>query len=150
MRNCPPFQAPDGRMLRLPDLARIMRFGLVGVAATLTYAGVAAMLSYGQLAKAFSATPASFVSYLIAMPISYFGHKWLTFGSRGSHAQEAPRFVASALLGIAISCFLPLTLVEWLGYTPAVSIVAATILVPLTNYVVLGLWVFPTSGEQLT
>jgi putative flippase GtrA len=124
------------------QFGRIMRFAVVGGAATLTYAGSALILSYGPVSAILPAVAASFLAYLIAMPVSYFGHKRLTFGSDRTHALEMPRFLGSAILGIAIASLLPLIVVDGLDLAPAVSIVLACILVPATNYVALERWVF--------
>ena len=132
------------------QFGRIMRFAVVGGAATLTYAGSALILSYGPVSAILPAVAASFLAYLIAMPVSYFGHKRLTFDSHGDHVLEVPRFLASAALGIAIACLLPLIVVDGLDLAPAVSIVLACILVPATNYVALERWVFtprPTASR---
>ena len=135
-------------MLDRTYLGRIVRFGTVGIAATLTYAASAFILSYGPPSALLSAAAASFVAYVIAMPVSYLGHKHLTFGSHGAHILEAPRFLASAVLGIGISCLLPLIVVDGLALAPAVSIILACILVPVINFVVLESWVFASEERS--
>jgi putative flippase GtrA len=128
-------------------LGRVVRFCMVGGVATLTYASSAFALSYGLGSSLLPAAAASLLAYLIAMPVSYLGHKHVTFESDGAHVLEAPRFLASAALGIGISCLVPLAVVNGLGMAPAISIALTCILVPVVNYVVLDRWVF-ASGEE--
>jgi putative flippase GtrA len=121
--------------------ARLGRFAVVGVGATLVYGVLAVALTRGGPGEANSAA-ASFAAYLIAAIFSYAGHKFFTFVSSGSHAFEAPRFAALTLFGLVLSWLLPALLADRLGLPPEIPIVLTCVLVPVINYVVLGRWVF--------
>ena len=128
-----------------PLLAMTMRFGSVGITATLLYLCLALLL---QWTCALSAVLASVMAYAIAALFSYFAHRNFTFGATNSHATAMPRFTVTTVCGLALSLALPLLLHDWLGLPGYVPFIAVCVLVPVINLVVLRLWVFPDSGEQ--
>ncbi len=117
--------------------ARISKFAAVGLIATGLYATVAFLLSFSL-----PATQASVCAYGVAAIFSYCGHKSLTFESSEAHSIEAPRFVALTVAGITISWVLPFILTDGLHLPAFVPIIAACLLIPVFNYVVLDRWVF--------
>jgi putative flippase GtrA len=121
--------------------ARLGRFAVVGVGATLLYGVLAiALLRAGPVAT--NPAAASLAAYVVAALFSYAGHKFFTFVSNGSHTFEAPRFAALTLFGLVLSWVLPALLADRLGLPAEVPIALTCVLVPLINYVVLGRWVF--------
>lgn len=71
-------------------ILKIVRFGIVGVAATATYLAVAiALPALGVASPAVAALVASGVSVFV----SYFGHHTFTFARKGRHDFYLPRFL---------------------------------------------------------
>lgn len=71
-------------------ILKIVRFGIVGVAATATYLAVAiALPALGVASPAAAALVASGVSVFV----SYFGHHTFTFARKGRHDFYLPRFL---------------------------------------------------------
>jgi putative flippase GtrA len=119
-------------------IPRLIRFGLVGSAATLSYVAVSVVLHRAGLA----ATPASMTAYLIAGCVSYVGHKRVTFRSDRAHAVAAPRFLASLGLGIVAAGAISAVLVEGLRLPVIVSTLTTCVVAPLLSYATLSLFVF--------
>jgi putative flippase GtrA len=121
------------------NFARLVRFGSVGIAATLLYAAVAWSLTAGAR---IGAAPASVLAYGLAGMFSYLGHKRFTFRSSAAHAAEAPKFIVASMLGAGVATAAPLVLTDRLGLPPIVAIAFACVVIPLMNYLILDLLVF--------
>ena len=119
-------------------LARLARFGTVGVAATLLYAALAGAFDVAGL----SATPASFAAYLIAAVFSFLGHRGWTFRSSGVLARELPRFAAVNAAGLALALAAPLVLTEALDLPGWVAVAVVCLGVPALSFLGLNRWVF--------
>jgi len=117
---------------------RLSRFATIGVASTLLYA----VLALGLVHLGVDTTWASVIAFLLAAVFSYAGHKYVTYASGGRHVFEFPRFLALSLVGLGVVSILPVLLVGLLGMPPAIPILAACLVLPAFNYVVLGRWVF--------
>jgi putative flippase GtrA len=123
---------------------QIMRFGMVGGAATLTHAGVYYYLVAGKLL-----TPllANFAAYAVAFSVSFIGHRHWTFGDarkdrRNNYAIF--RFLSVSLSGLAINSAAVLLLVNFLRlpeWTPLIVIVGMT---PIFTFLLNRFWVFYT------
>jgi putative flippase GtrA len=138
------------RSLRWPiEAARywihqIMRFGMVGSAATLTHAGVYYYLVAG---KVLTPLLANFAAYVVAFSISFLGHRHWTFGDarkdrRNNYAIF--RFLSVSLSGLAINSAAVLLLVNLLrlpDWTPLFVIVGMT---PIFTFLLNRFWVFYT------
>jgi putative flippase GtrA len=118
-----------------------MRFGLVGVLATVLYALLASALMSPEWIG-FSAVPASLAAYAAAALFSYFAHRAVTFMSRGRHRREAPRFLLLTATGLAVAYCAPALLTGLFGLPGIVSILVTCIAIPVLNLIVLRLWVF--------
>jgi len=130
---------------RRPDLAKLVRFGVVGIGC----AGLYAVLAWTLTASAgLASVPSSMVAYAVAGVVSYAGQKLFTFQSGAPHAEAAPRFVAVFLVGIAIATAAPLLLTERLHLPPVIAIIFTCGVVPLINYGVLGRLVFRETAER--
>lgn len=125
-------------------LGKLVRFGSVGAAATLVYAGLAA--GFGVLGL--NATPSSVLAYVCAAVFAYLGHKRVTFRSPAAHAAEAPRFAAASLLGLAVAALAPILLTDRLHLPRLAPILATCIGVPLLNFLILDQLVFARGGES--
>ena len=95
-----------------PTIFRVIRFGLVGVTATITHAVILWILVEGYFLPA---TQATVVGFLIAFFVSYFGHFYLTFQSNQAHQRALPRFALTAGVGAGLN---------WMVFFVAVDIFA--------------------------
>ncbi|MER9301912.1 GtrA family protein [Mesorhizobium sp. M0496] len=122
-------------------LKLLARFGLVGIAATILYAALAAAFVKSER-FGFSPVEASLAAYAAAGLFSYLAHRSITFMSSGPHRSEAPRFLLLAAIGLVIAYGAPALLTAKLGLPLIIPIMITCLLVPAINFVVLDRWVF--------
>jgi putative flippase GtrA len=125
-----------------PLLGKLIRFGSVGVAATLLYAALAAGFGLVRL----GATPSSIAAYALAAVFAYLGHKRITFRSEGAHADEVPKFAAASALGLGVAALAPIVLTDRLHLPRAAPILATCVGVPVLNFLILDRLVFARRG----
>ena len=94
------------------DIMRIIRFGLVGLTATMTHAVILWALVEGAYLHASEATV---VGFLFAFFVSYSGHFYFTFQSNQAHQRALPRFGLTAGVGAGLN---------WMIFFAAVDILA--------------------------
>lgn len=120
-------------------LARLIRFGCVGVSSGLVYGTVTALLVSGLHAQP---VPASIAGYCVSVPVSFLGHRGFSFRSQGRWTAEALRFVVTQALNLAV------TVLAMRGATAALhvsylwGIAATVVLVPAANFLLMHFWVF--------
>ncbi len=119
-------------------LGRLIRFAAVGLLNTLAYFALANILRYGAgLPTAW----VSYIAYLILVPVSFIGHKRLTFGTTSRGLEEFAKFVLIQIVNLGIIAATNLALARfdaasWVNF----AIVSVTI--PAVNFVVLQVWIF--------
>ncbi|RJT26025.1 GtrA family protein [Mesorhizobium waimense] len=129
-------RSDGGRALKL-----LTRFGLVGIAATILYAALAAAFAKSER-LGFTPIQASLAAYAAAALFSYLAHKSVTFVSGRPHQTEAPRFFLLAATGLAIAYGAPALLTVKLGLPLIIPVLVTCLLVPVINFFVLDRWVF--------
>ncbi|SMH49680.1 GtrA family protein [Mesorhizobium australicum] len=88
-----------------------------------------------------SATACGYIAYAVLVPVSFFGHRRITFSSNGAIAREWLKFcviqaVNLAIVGVA-------TAFAESGLIPGwVSFALISVLIPALNFVIFQLWVF--------
>lgn len=123
----------------LVETGRVLRFGIVGIAATLTYAGATALsVEWLKLAP----VPASILGQIVATGVSYFGHAFYSFRVRGDHRIFIWRFFVTGVLTFTMNGVVTWLLTSQIGMSYRVSVAIVTVLIPLTNYVGNRFWVF--------
>jgi putative flippase GtrA len=136
---------------QLPDAARpgtLFWFAAIGLGATVLYAILALLFERGLGVKA---VVASVLAYAIAGSFSYLGHKVITFASAADHRREAPRFAATALVGLAIATGAPGLLTHLLGLPSWAAVAFTCLAVPAASFTAMQRWVFARpAGPQLT
>jgi putative flippase GtrA len=120
-------------------MAQLARFGGVGVVATLVHVAVALLVSALLAAAPLAANLAGFSASVL---FSYFGHARLTFGVALAHRRHGPRFVVTALTGLAASTAITFLCQTWFRLPFWATMALVAVLVPLLNYLMLRLWVF--------
>jgi putative flippase GtrA len=120
-------------------LAKLVRFGAVGVLSGLIYALVTALLvSYAFVQP----VAASVVGYCASVPMSFLGHRRFSFRSNGHWTMEAVRFVFTQVINILVTATAMAAATRWLGAPYWWGMIAAVILVPIANFAAMNLWVF--------
>jgi putative flippase GtrA len=119
-------------------LARLVRFGMVGVASGLVYAAVTTVL-----VSRLGAGPvhASLMGYVLSVPVSFLGHRGFSFRSRGHLTTEARRFLFSQALNLTVAA-LVMDRVKALHISYLWGIVATIVLIPIANFLLMHFWVF--------
>ena len=121
------------------ELGRIVRFGFVGVAATVVYTGtsVAGIEVFGLPPVA-----ASVLGQGVATFVSYFGHVLFSFRVEPSHRLYLMRFLLISVLTFALNIVVTWLIADVLGISPRIAIAVVTVLIPITNYLANRFWVF--------
>lgn len=122
---------------------RLFRFAGVGALSSLVY--VLAVALYVEL-LGIEPGWASALAYVTAIPVSFFGHRKVTFRSDASLLPELLRFLLIHATNIAISVGGMAWAVNWLGASYWVGSLIAVVLVPLSTFIIMDLWVFSRRG----
>ncbi|KUM25087.1 polysaccharide synthesis protein GtrA [Mesorhizobium loti] len=125
----------------------LVRFGSVGIVATILYAALAAFFARSEWIG-LAPVEASFAAYAAAALFSYLAHKSFTFMSAGPHRSEAPRFLLLTLTGLAVAYAAPSLLTVNLGLPFVVPVLVTCVVIPALNLLVLDRWVFPERRRQ--
>lgn len=135
----PPADTRPGRLASARRIAwRVARFGLVGVLATLTHAGVSlAALRWGH----FPPLGANAAGFCLAFVVSFCGHAFFTFDAPPTLGR-AVRFTAVALTSALLSSGLVLAAQTWTSVRPDVYLPLVALFTPVFNFVVHSLWTF--------
>ena len=84
---------------------------------------------------------ASGIGFAVSAVANYALNARLTFRSKERHSKTLPRFIVTALLGLAINTLL-LAFLASLGMHPALAQLLTTLGVLLWNYTINALWTF--------
>jgi putative flippase GtrA len=121
------------------ELGRIIRFGFVGIAATVVYTGT----SFAGI-EVFGIPPvaASVLGQVVSTFVSYFGHALFSFRVEPSHRLYLLRFLLISVLTFAPNVIVTWLIADALGLSPRIAIAVVTVLIPITNYLANRFWVF--------
>jgi putative flippase GtrA len=121
------------------ELGRIIRFGFVGIAATVVYTGtsLAGIEVFGLPPVA-----ASVLGQVVSTFVSYFGHAIFSFRVEPSHRLYLIRFLLICVLTFALNVIVTWLIADVLGLSPRIAIAVVTVLIPITNYLANRFWVF--------
>jgi putative flippase GtrA len=121
---------------------RLVRFGLTGIVATLTYGGV----SYALVESSVSGPIAAAVfGYLASATVSYFGHIHFSFRVEPDHRKFIWRFVTTSIVTFPMAVVITYIITTGLGRSNQIAVVAVMVLIPLMNYFCNRFWVFGPS-----
>lgn len=122
-------------MLTFAEFWQIVRFGVVGVAASaLHIATAAALLIFWPL---IAELWANLAAYSVAFTASLLGHQYFTFRR---HAQLS-RFLAMSLCGFALNNGV-LVIALWGGLAGMWAIIPAVLVAASSSYLLSRVWVF--------
>jgi putative flippase GtrA len=115
----------------------IVRFGLVGIAATLINMAIATML----LSMGIMPQIANLLAFSLSLLASYAGHYYFTFRSQEPHRYTSPRFGLSTLGLVALSSGLHQALL-WSGLKPGSAAVVVALAYAPASFLLNYFWAF--------
>jgi putative flippase GtrA len=115
-----------------------MRFGLVGLCATLTYV----VVSLAAKRAGIQTYSSSMLGYLASVGISYFGHGWLTFRSKRPHMSRGPRFLLATIAVFALTNLIVFIVADLLRQPFLIATIVVALCIPVLTWVLLRSWVF--------
>ncbi|QIB32703.1 GtrA family protein [Ancylobacter pratisalsi] len=125
-------------------LFRLARFVLVGAAASLTYIVVSALLHRAGGVDKFTA---SALGYVVAIPVSFVGHKRVTFRDTGRWRVQAGRFGFLQGVNIAV-VLLAVYVTQPLGEAGYwIGLLLGVVLMPLTSFLAMHFFIFMSDGR---
>jgi putative flippase GtrA len=128
-----------GELQRHPLVGKLVRFAMTGAVSGIVFAAVT-LLSLRLLP--IRETMAVVIGYIAVLPLSFIGHRKLTFRSAGRVSPEFVRFCISFILGLLASVVAMHVATQWLAMPPFLGVVGAILVVPIITFVVMNLWVF--------
>lgn len=130
-------QKNGGRLIA--EMLTAYRFAIVGIAATVTHAGVALALTYFDLAHPLIA---NLIAFVIAFAVSFTGHHLWSFPGEKRWRRRMLRFFSLAFAGFLANS---VALAGWLAWVPLpdeIGILASIALIPVVTYLGARLWAF--------
>ena len=125
--------------------ARLLRYGIAGLFATIVYFAVVA-----ALVEAASVDPviAAAVSTALTVALSYAMNRAWVFDTDRSHASAVSRFLAASAFSGVLNIGLMYLVVHGLRWPYVAGLVLATVVVPPTNFTVNYLWCFRPAADR--
>lgn len=126
-------------------IGRVVRFSAIGALTTTSYF----VLTNLVVTLGMDAKTASVVIYLLLMPISFLGHRRLTFASRGRAAPEWLKFClvhAINLIGVYVLSWFA---IDRNGLPPWLAFMFISIAAPGVNFIAFHLWVFSHRNAEI-
>ena len=115
------------------------RFGIVGIAATVTHVAIAWCANHLAGLVPYLANSLGFG---IAFAVSYLGHFYWTFRRRDGHLKAQVRFAVVAGTGFALNNVIIWVTVDRLGLSFDLALVLIVLLVPPATWLLSRLWAF--------
>lgn len=115
-------------------------FAVIGALAAGVHYVVAVGLEWTQVLSALYANTAGF---LFAFPVSYFGHRKLSFsGQDATHAQAFPRFFAVAVCGFVANQLLVMNAIYFTSVPFWLVLGVVMVVVAVSTYLLSRYWAF--------
>lgn len=127
-----------GLFKRLPK-GEILRFGVVGILATLTHFGV---LTLSVETVHLPAAISNGLAFCVAVIVTYLGQSYWVFSNPDHNLVRIRKFLMTALGGLLANIALMWGIVNGLGLDYRIGFATALILVPAATFVINKYWVF--------
>lgn len=115
-------------------------FTVIGAVAAAVHYFVAVGVEFTQLT---SPSKANVLGYLLAFPVSYWGHRKLSFaGHTASHQQAFPKFFTVALTGFLINQFMVINALHFTAMPFWLILAVVMIVVAICTYLLSYYWAF--------
>lgn len=127
---------------------RLLRYGGIGIAVSMLYSGLvfAAVEFFGVR----SPTLASSIAFILVLPVSFFAHRKLSFHDAARDTRQSYRFAAVAIASFIVAVGGMQVMTETMNLHYAFGIIVAWVLVPVANFAINSLWVFPLPPSEST
>lgn len=125
---------------------RLLRFGSVGAATGLVFAGLVALMVDGVGLRE---SHAAGLAYLALLPPNFLAHKHSVFRSRQPALPEVLRYLGMHAIALLSSMAVMAALTGPLGMSHWVGSVVVIGVVPLISLALMELWVFPGRSRHL-
>lgn len=125
---------------------RVMRFGIAGLLSTAFYFVVANLIF---LVSTTDPAWASLGAYLLAIAFSYAIQSRFTFRVKQDSPPQVIRFLVTSALGLAVSYWVVWLSAEVFVFSLWVGSLAVCVIVPVMNYFIFSMWVFPGDRSPL-
>ena len=107
-------------------------FAVIGAAAAAVHYFVAVGIEFTQL---MSPAKANILGFLLAFPVSYLGHRKLSFaGHTATHQQAFPKFFAVALTGFLVNQLMVLNTLSFTALPFWLVLAVVMVLVAISTY----------------
>lgn len=127
------------------ELMRIVRFGLVGVSATVAHLGTWTLLV--EL-WALNSVLASTLGVCVSFWISYFGHQMFSFGVERDHRAYLVRFLIGSAIAFALNISIVSANTYLLHWPYQVAQATLAVVIPATSYVLGRFWIFRSGLDK--
>ncbi len=84
----------------------------------------------------------SVIAFALAIPVSYFGNRWVTYRSNNMLASEVYRFLVVQTLNLVLTSVVVHFMIEWFGLPTYTGVIVAFIAAPVISFVLFELWVY--------
>ena len=128
-----------------PVLQQAARFGVIGLAATALHVILVLALVEGP---GLPVLLANGIAFSAALALSYAGNHGWTFRARGRHGRHFPRFVAIALIGLALNQAIMAAAVSGLDLDYRLGLAAVVVVVPVLSFLANRAWAFVDTEGQ--
>jgi putative flippase GtrA len=123
----------------------LLRFGVVGVGASIVHVIVALLLIERATMPLLWANA---VAFSVAVFVSYFGNHAWTFRRAGYHRKHFPRFFVIALGGLALNQIIVFLTVDVAGIAYLYGILLVVMIVPGLSFALSKCWAFIGFGAR--
>lgn len=124
-------------------IQRAMRFGLVGILATIIYA----IIAFGGVHFGLSAVTAHIIGYVISLAASYYGQKSFTFDIQSQHREYGPKFIIATIFLAGTQFLLVYGLANYTQVQDYIILAISTVYYPPASFLVHTFWTFKTSPK---
>lgn len=115
-------------------------FAVIGAAAAAVHYVVAVGIEFAQLT---SPAKANILGFLLAFPVSYWGHRKLSFAAhKATHQQAFPKFFTVALTGFLINQFMVINALHFTAIPFWLVLAVVMIVVAISTYLLSYYWAF--------
>jgi putative flippase GtrA len=115
-------------------------FAVIGAAAAAVHYVVAVGIEFAQLT---SPAKANILGFLLAFPVSYWGHRKLSFAAHtATHQQAFPKFFTVALTGFLINQFMVINALHFTAIPFWLVLAVVMIVVAISTYLLSYYWAF--------
>lgn len=126
------------------DILQFIRFGLIGIVATLCHMGT--LIIFVEIFK-YEPIMASTIGFILAVIISYVLNYRFTFIARRSHVFFFLRYLVVCITGLAINISIMFLTVNILKWWYIIGQIFTLAIVPVTNFTLNKYWTFRNKNK---